>query len=285
MYRKFKDRFGTAGVVLGVIAIVLAIGGSALAASGLNGKQKKEVKGIAKSFQGTGPAGAQGAPGSPGAAGAKGDNGTNGTTGTPGADGKTVLNGTTVPAAGLGNNGDFYIRTSTDEIYGPKTAGAWGTATELKGEEGEEGEKGEKGEEGSPWVAGQAPSGVTLKGTWSVHSSSAAADELIPLSISTGVPVGTIAFGVYVAVADQNDPNNAGGCTGTAANPTPTTFPGAVCFYEDASTNLTGWPLDGTAAGVDSGHLGGGGGGNVWQVKATAAGLVDAYGSWAMVTE
>src|SRR6185295_17935744 len=44
LYHRFKDRFGTAGVVLGVIAMILAVGGSAIAASGLNGKQKKEVK-------------------------------------------------------------------------------------------------------------------------------------------------------------------------------------------------------------------------------------------------
>ena len=85
LYRRFKDRFGTAGVILGVIAIVRAIGGSAFAASGLNGKQKKEVKAIAKSIGGkegpagpTGPAGTNGTNGKDGAAGTNGTNGTNG---------------------------------------------------------------------------------------------------------------------------------------------------------------------------------------------------------------
>lgn len=53
--------------------------------------------------------------------------------GGPGADGKTVLNGTTVPSNALGTNGDFYIRTTTNEIYGPKTAGVWGAGVSLGG--------------------------------------------------------------------------------------------------------------------------------------------------------
>ena len=32
------------------------------------------------------------------------------------------------PAAGLGDDGDFYICTATRNIYGPKTAGEWGAA-------------------------------------------------------------------------------------------------------------------------------------------------------------
>jgi hypothetical protein len=143
-YEAFQERFGTAGVILGVIALVLAIGGSAIAASGkLTPKQKREVKAIAKSFQGTGPAGAAGAAGPAGPAGAKGDNGTdgtNGTNGTNGADGSTVLSGGAPPDDQLdGVDGDFYIDTSTNQIYGPKTAGAWGAPTDLQG---------------SPWTAG-----------------------------------------------------------------------------------------------------------------------------------
>jgi Collagen triple helix repeat (20 copies) len=97
LYRRYKDRFGTAGVVLGVIAIVLAVGGSALAASGLTGKQKKEVKKIAKTeaqkFANSnpgapGPEGKQGPKGEPGAKGDPGTPGTPGDPGTPGEDGE-----------------------------------------------------------------------------------------------------------------------------------------------------------------------------------------------------
>lgn len=58
--------------------------------------------------------------------------GTNGTNGTNGTDGKTVLNGSGVPSSGLGTNGDFYIDTTAWTIYGPKSGGAWGSATSLK---------------------------------------------------------------------------------------------------------------------------------------------------------
>lgn len=75
----------------------------------------------------TGPAGPQGDPGPTGATGAAGAAGSNGT------NGNTVLNGSGAPGAGLGVNGDFYIDTTADTIYGPKTAGDWGTPVSLGG--------------------------------------------------------------------------------------------------------------------------------------------------------
>src|SRR3954469_5627200 len=127
LYRRFNDRFGTAGVVLGVIALILALGGTALAAKGaLTGKQKKEVEKIAKKYAGkpgapgaqgpAGPQGPAGANGKDGAKGDKGDSGTNGTNGTEGTDGKSieVLAG----AAGCGTAGG-----STVQVEGePATA-------------------------------------------------------------------------------------------------------------------------------------------------------------------
>jgi hypothetical protein len=53
-----------------------------------------------------------------------------------GADGKSVLSGSGVPSAGLGVDGDFYIDTSSDTIYGPKAGGTWGAATSLVGPQG-----------------------------------------------------------------------------------------------------------------------------------------------------
>jgi len=57
--------------------------------------------------------------------GLKGDTGSTGSTGAPGADGKNVLNGAGAPGDGTGVNGDFYIDTTADAIYGPKAAGTW----------------------------------------------------------------------------------------------------------------------------------------------------------------
>jgi hypothetical protein len=75
--------------------------------------------------------------GETGAAGATGDAGA---TGSAGADGKTVRNGTGAPSGALGVDGDFYIDTAADEIYGPKTAGAWGSGTSLVGPAGTAGQ-------------------------------------------------------------------------------------------------------------------------------------------------
>jgi hypothetical protein len=80
-------------------------------------------------------------------------------TGAAGADGKTVRNGTTVPSSGLGVDGDFYIRTTTSEIYGPKTAGAWGSPVSLVGPQGPQGTAGAAGAAGATGPTG--PTGAT----------------------------------------------------------------------------------------------------------------------------
>lgn len=59
-----------------------------------------------------------------------------GSSGADGADGNTVLNGSGAPSGGLGANGDFYIDTDVYDIYGPKTAGTWGSGTSLVGSGG-----------------------------------------------------------------------------------------------------------------------------------------------------
>lgn len=88
MYRRFHERFGTAGVVIAVIALIVALGGTALAKGLFTKAQEKKIAAIAKKFAGkpgaTGPQGPQGPQGSPGATGAKGDKGD---TGLPGKDG------------------------------------------------------------------------------------------------------------------------------------------------------------------------------------------------------
>ncbi|MGO9022597.1 MAG: hypothetical protein ACLQVJ_30040 [Syntrophobacteraceae bacterium] len=72
-----------------------------------------------------------------GPAGAAGANGTNGT------NGNTIWSGAGAPASGTGNNGDWYINTSTWSIYGPKASGAWpGSGTSLVGPTGATGANG-----------------------------------------------------------------------------------------------------------------------------------------------
>jgi hypothetical protein len=89
--------------------------------------------------------------------------GDKGDTGTAGADGKTVRNGSGAPSSGLGVDGDFYVRTDNDSIYGPKTAGAWGTARSLVGPQGTagtDGDDGATGQRGTKWFSGHGAPGT-----------------------------------------------------------------------------------------------------------------------------
>ena len=45
------------------------------------------------------------------------------------ADGGELLNGPAAPTAGDGANGDFWLDTSTNDLYGPKENGAWPATT------------------------------------------------------------------------------------------------------------------------------------------------------------
>ena len=57
----------------------------------------------------------------------------------------TILSGTAAPGAGVGNVGDFFLDTTNLLLYGPKTAGGWGTGTSIKGPKGDKGDKGDPG--------------------------------------------------------------------------------------------------------------------------------------------
>ena len=54
-------------------------------------------------------------------------------TGPQGPQGRGVLNGVGAPSSSLGVDGDFYIDTSLNKMYGPKTSGAWGDPVNLGG--------------------------------------------------------------------------------------------------------------------------------------------------------
>ena len=71
-----------------------------------------------------------------------------------GAGGAIVRNGSGVPSSETGSNGDFYINTVNYDIYGPKTAGAWGSATSLIGPTGATGSAGSQGATGATGAAG-----------------------------------------------------------------------------------------------------------------------------------
>jgi len=113
----------------------------------------------------TGPQGATGAQGPTGATGPQGPTGAQGPTGPAGAagpsgaDGLSVLNGTTDPAAGVGVDGEFYINTTTNNIFGPKAAGVWPAGVSLVGPTGATGATGATGVTGA--TGPQGPTGAT----------------------------------------------------------------------------------------------------------------------------
>lgn len=117
-----------------------------------------------------GPTGPTGATGATGAQGPQGDAGPTGATGTAGAtgatgpagaagtNGHTVLYGTAAPTT-EGTDGDFYIRTSTSFIYGPRASGTWPAGTSLVGSTGAAGATGAtgaQGPQGDPGATGAA---------------------------------------------------------------------------------------------------------------------------------
>lgn len=59
-----------------------------------------------------------------------------GPAGVNGEDGSAILSGGTNPTSGTGQNGDFYINTSTNTLFGPKASGAWPAGVSLVGPAG-----------------------------------------------------------------------------------------------------------------------------------------------------
>ena len=80
-----------------------------------------------------GTTGATGATGPQGVPGAQGPQGPTGLQGTAGTNGNTILNGTSNPTSSIGNNGDFYLNTTTNVLFGPKTMSGWGSGVQLTG--------------------------------------------------------------------------------------------------------------------------------------------------------
>lgn len=77
--------------------------------------------------------------------GATGATGPQGPAGADGLNGASVLSGAIAPTVLIGNNGDFYLNTSTSELYGPKTILGWGSPVSLVGPTGATGATGPAG--------------------------------------------------------------------------------------------------------------------------------------------
>jgi hypothetical protein len=115
-----------------------------------------------------GPQGPAGATGATGATGPAGPTGLTGAAGPAGTNGNSVLNGATAPNNNQGANGDFFINTATNTLYGPKANGTWPAGVSLVGSQGPTGATGLQGPAGAAGATGpagvagpQGPTGAT----------------------------------------------------------------------------------------------------------------------------
>jgi len=117
---RLREPFGKAGLVVAVVALVLALGGGAwaLSASGGNSRQVAKAKlrasaahrqRAARGARGPqGPAGPEGPEGPAGAKGRDGTNGRSGVNGTDGLPGKSVVSGTEPPGENCEQGGYWF---------------------------------------------------------------------------------------------------------------------------------------------------------------------------------
>ena len=128
--------------------------------AGLPAGYKVHISGFQMVVDLQGPKGDKGDKGATGATGAKGDKGATGATGAKGADGATWLTGTAAPSASQGKDGDFFLNTSSFDIY-KRASGAWSKTGNIKGATGATGATGAKGETGAQGPIGaQGPQGA-----------------------------------------------------------------------------------------------------------------------------
>jgi hypothetical protein len=90
----------------------------------------------------------------------------------------TILNGEGAPNNALGNDGDFYLRTTTSDFYGPKTAGSWGSPISLIGDEGPPGDTGPAGATGTAGPTGSVSAAAALTLEEQVSITSTGANEI-----------------------------------------------------------------------------------------------------------
>lgn len=125
----------------------------------------------------------------------------------------TIWSGDSIPGAGLGKDGDFYIRTSNWRIYGPKASGYWGTPTSLIGPSGLDGSD---GSDGRTLLSGAgAPSGsIGEDGDFYID---AAAWKIYGPKVSGAWPEGVSLIGTGLSIAGTGFPYVADGTVDLAA--------------------------------------------------------------------
>lgn len=232
MLSSFRDRFGTAGLVVAIIALVIALAGGAVAATGGSSGGKATASAKAKK----GPRGPKGPKGDTGPAGPAGPAGPQGPAGPAGANGKDGAAGAQGPAGPTG-------------AAGAKGATGAAGATGPAGAAGATGPTGPAGGGGGGFLE-TLPAGATEVGIWSFDASLdkvttevggeekdvfvGEADVLAPISFSPPLAAQLAESKVhYQSDANFSDFDGAGaetiGCKGSTA--TPTAPSGHLCVY------------------------------------------------------
>jgi len=266
MLRRIRRKLGTAGIVVSIVALIAALAGGAYAATGaLTAKQKKEVKAIAKSFQGSGPAGL------PGAAGANGKEGVKGEHGVDGENGADV---------------DVF----EVPIGEPGCEGRGGVEVEVEGSNlPAEVCSGKNGAQGEPWTPSNTlPVNATETGVWAFNGSDADSSGILaPISFTIKLAAALNDEKVHFQT-DSNfkDFDGAGGaeigCKGPNVDK-PSAPSGNLCIYFNAGS--FGEPVNATLKGIyknDLDNIGANITGAVLNWAVTAPGVAQGAGTWAV---
>ena len=222
MYKRLKEPFGKAGLIVALFALVFALVGGAYAASGGNplasaSKSKHNKKSKSK----RGPRGKQGKPGKNGADGAPGAQGPAGPQGLPGANGNDGQNGNDGNDGTNGNDGKSVIVANEFPAGCPEENGV---AYEIEGSSEEnvvcDGETG---------FTETLPTGKTETG---VFSGALGAAGSVSVPVSFNIPLANAPASVYVKPGEDK---SASGCPKPAdwVNPAiPEAAEGKICFYQ-----------------------------------------------------
>lgn len=101
----------------------------------------------------------KGPKGDRGPVGPRGPQGPAGTGGGSGDDGSTWYDGADAPSSLLGEDGDYYLRTSNGDVY-TKAGGVWTVTGNIKGPAGDDGADGSDGADGAPGSVWRDGAGV-----------------------------------------------------------------------------------------------------------------------------
>ena len=190
--------------------------------------------------------GTPGPKGDTGATGLQGIQGATGATGVAGADGKTVSNGTSNPVSGTGVDGDFYINTATNTLFGPKANGAWPSGVSLVGPTGATGPQGIQGSTGATGATGVAGAdGKTVRNGTSNPVSGTGVDGDFYINTATNTLFGPKANGAWpsgvslVGPTGATGPQGIQGPTGATGPQGPIGLPGQAATVT-TNENLTG---------------------------------------------